>query len=190
MPTHRAHRIDRVASWIVGLALLAGCSSSPGLARGPAPSPAECRAREAERLAESGFRPGADLDSLREAQLDSGAVRFRERRRPDPDKSKRLDRAPRLLNTEFIQRWMSTDYPPMLLREGVGGSTLLLFFARPDSTPAMIRVVRSSGVSDLDLASVNVMQHARFAPGIYHGCPVWAMIIMPVNWEPPPRPRN
>jgi TonB family protein len=175
----------------MGFALLASCSPSPRTARAPAPTPAACRAAEAERLAKSGFHPGADLDSLREAGLDSAAALFRERRR-DPDKTKQLDRAPKLLHAEFIQRWMTDYYPPALLRQGIGGSTMLLFYVRPDSTPAKIRVFHSSGWSELDLAAVQVIQEARIAPGIYHGCPVWTPIFMPVNWAPPapPRPRN
>jgi outer membrane biosynthesis protein TonB len=174
---------------VVGLTLLASCSPSPRAALTPAPSPAECQVREAERLAKLGFRPGMDLDSLREASLDSTAARFRERRRPAPETVERLDpgrldRAPKLLNAESIQRWMSINYPPTLLSQGVGGTTTLLYFARPDSTPAMIRVLHSSGWSELDLASVRVIQESKMAPGIYRGCPVWAVITMPITWAP------
>jgi TonB family protein len=188
MPIHRTHRFIRLASCILGVTLLASCSPSPRAARAPAPTPAECQAIEAELLAKSGYRPGANLDSLREAALDSAAVRFRERRRPVPETAERMDRDPKLLDPESIRRWMSINYPPTLARQGIGGSTTLAFFARPDSTPAMIRVLRSSGWSDLDLASVHVMQQAKVAPGIYHGCPIWTLVVTPLNWSPrPPR---
>jgi outer membrane biosynthesis protein TonB len=190
MPTHRTHRFVHPTRRILGLALLMSCTPSPRAARAPAPTPAECEAIEAKLLARSGYRPGANLDSLRAADLDSAVVRFRERRRPATDTAERMDRAPKLLHPESIQHWLTLYYPPTLLRQGIGGSTRLVFFVRPDSTPAMFRVLHSSGWSELDLASVHVMEQATVAPGMYHGCPVWTMIAMPVTWVPraPRRP--
>jgi TonB family protein len=192
MLIHPTHRFLRPAPLLVGLGLLASCSASPRAARAPAPTPAECQAKEAAGLARSGVLPGANLDSMREARLDSAMVRFRERRPLRPDTAERMDRNPVLVNSESIQRWMGTYYPPALARQGIGGSTLLVFFSRPDSTVEKVRVLRSSGWSELDLASVRVIQEARMVPGMYHGCPVWAMISMPITWVPPapPRPRN
>jgi outer membrane biosynthesis protein TonB len=144
---------------------------------------------EMQRLAKAGVPAGANLDSMREAELDSALVRFRKRRRVAPDSAMQLDRKPRLLNASLMQQWINSYYPPLLLSEGVGGTTMVVFYARPDSTPAKTRVLRSSGSSELDLASVHVVQELlKVAPGMYHRCAVWTMISMPVNWVPhPPR---
>lgn len=84
---------------------------------------------------------------------------------------------------------MTTYYPPTLARQGIGGATVPVFFSRPDSTLEKVRVLRSSGWSELDLAAVRVIQQSRMVPGVYHGCAVWAMISMPITWVPPSRPQ-
>jgi TonB family protein len=132
-----------------------------------------------------GYRPGMNLDSIREASLDSAGVIFRQGRRPAiTDSTKRLERNPRLLNQQWVEARMSELYPPELSRSMIGGRTILGFFIRPDSTTDKMRVLRSSGHVELDRASVQVIQAARMAPGEYHGCAVWTLTVMPVNWVP------
>jgi TonB family protein len=185
MTIHRTHRSIRLASCILGATLLASCSPSPRAAPVPQLSEEECQTVEAERLAKLGFRPGADLDSLREARLDSAAAWFLEPRMSDVDTTVRLDREPELLDARSLRRLMNQYYPPKLRHQGIGGTTVVVFFSPPDSTPTKIRVIRSSGSGELDLASVRVIQASRVAPGVYHGCPLWIPIAIPITWQSP-----
>jgi outer membrane biosynthesis protein TonB len=65
---------------------------------------------------------------------------------------------------------------------------MVAMLIRADSIAAPARVVRTSGINALDVASLEVVKEFRFSPGIYRGCPVWTFTQMPITWSPGPPP--
>ena len=97
-----------------------------------------------------------------------------------------LDRLPGLADAREFQRLLDRYFPEALFRRRIGGTSQLLFLSRPDGTLERVGVLRSSGFSDLDNASVRVLEKVTLAPAMMDGCPVWALGQMPINWTPPP----
>lgn len=180
-------RYPRPLLWLVssiaGITILASCAQQTRNARTAAPTQAECRIV----LQSTDHDPGMKQDSMQEALLDSAAVQFREGRRPViTDSTKWVERAPQLLNQHWLQARISDLYPPDMRRLKIGGESTVLFVVRPDSTTERWRVIRSSGSVELDMAAVQVIREARMAPGMYHGCAVSTLAIMPVTWTSQP----
>jgi len=78
---------------------------------------------------------------------------------------------------------MEDLYPPEMRGKKLGGTSHVLMLVGPDSVPQNVEVVQSSGQFPFDVASVRLMGRTRIAPGMYQGCPVWAVVTFPVGWE-------
>src|SRR5690606_34096348 len=124
------------------------CASTPDI-QIPLRSAEECRLELA-----AAFPPGVDPDSVRDAQLDSALVRYREGRVEPEDTTRQLQRPPQLLDPRAVQRLMSVYYPPNLLSNGIGGRTDLMFYVGPDGVPEKFRIAETSGYREMDVASV------------------------------------
>lgn len=156
---------------------LGGCASSAATPASLAPLDAtQCEAFAAG-MGPSGKSMIESFDSLYAAGLAGQRQRAQ-------DPATRLEKPPTLLNGRALAGFMTTYYPPALVRAQRGGRALLAMLVRTDGTADPIRVLRSSGVTELDLASVEVARHFRFSPGVFRGCPVFTFVMMPVTWNP------
>lgn len=94
-----------------------------------------------------------------------------------------LSADPYLLNKNHVAQVMQRNYPAHLEQQGKGGKTEIAFLIRPNGVPSPIRLLRSSGILELDFATINSAKEMRFSPGRYHNCPVHTIVYMPVTWE-------
>ncbi|GHA74362.1 energy transducer TonB [Cognatilysobacter bugurensis] len=82
-------------------------------------------------------------------------------------------------------------YPEALACEDVGGQVVLQLEIGADGRPASMRLLTSSGESQLDDAAIAAVRGWEFAPATRNGQPVTSRIQVPVTFTPPtPRPER
>lgn len=82
-------------------------------------------------------------------------------------------------------------YPEALACDGVGGQVVLQVEIGVDGRPASMRVLGSSGETELDEAAIAAVRGWEFAPATANGKPVSSRIQVPVTFTPPsPRPER
>lgn len=82
-------------------------------------------------------------------------------------------------------------YPEALACDGVGGQVVLRLEIGADGRPASMRVLTSSGETELDESAIAAVRNWEFAPATANGQPVASNIQVPVTFTPPsPRPER
>lgn len=82
-------------------------------------------------------------------------------------------------------------YPEALACDGVGGQVVLQVEIGVDGRPASMRVLGSSGETELDEAAIAAVRGWEFAPATTNGQPAPSKIQVPVTFTPPsPRPER
>jgi len=64
------------------------------------------------------------------------------------------------------------DYPPALKAQGVEGDVAVLIRIGADGSVGDVRIVKSSGVKELDAAARSAAERERFSPAIRDGAPI------------------
>ena len=90
---------------------------------------------------------------------------------------------PRIKNAADLSRIMKRVYPAPLRDAGVQGSTEVALLIAADGSVRDARVLRSSGQSALDLASVRTAQQMIFHPAQNGICPVPHFNKLPITWR-------
>jgi len=75
-------------------------------------------------------------------------------------------------------------YPSQELRDGVGGSVMLLVTIDANGTVLNVSVKKSSRNRNLDRAAMDAARRWRFNPGIRNGQKVGGDVLVPVNFTP------
>lgn len=74
-------------------------------------------------------------------------------------------------------------YPAAALRRGESGTVMVRAEIRPDGTPDVVTVARSSGSRQLDRAALDAVRRWRFRPAQQDGQPVRAAVMVPISFE-------
>ena len=168
--------IDTFAVFTLALTTTA-CAATSNHAALPPLDPSECPAWADGRTGD-GRSIVESFDSLYLATLS------RREMEPVTDPEERLSKKPELINRSAAADFMQRSYPPALMAANRGGTAMVAFLVRADGTPDPIRLLRTSGITELDLATVEAVKRFRFSPGIFRGCPVTVFVAMPVTWAP------
>jgi protein TonB len=76
------------------------------------------------------------------------------------------------------------DYPPDVLRRGIGGTVLLRVEVDADGRPGEIGFARRSDSRELDRAALSAVRDWQFTPATREGKPVAAVVELPVEFKP------
>lgn len=78
---------------------------------------------------------------------------------------------------------VAPKYPPQAIREHHQGTVMLLILVDVRGNPKDIKVEKSSGFSELDLAALEAVRQYRFKPELKFGIPAEGYVRMPVNFN-------
>ena len=92
--------------------------------------------------------------------------------------------APEIIDRADAERLLEDAYPRHLQRQGIGGTVWLRLWVGPDGTTGDAEVSRSSGVTDLDRAAIEVAPRLMFVPALQDGRRMGTWIEFPVRFEP------
>jgi len=92
-----------------------------------------------------------------------------------------IDAYPELLDRDGIDDLVRWFYPDRLESQGVGGVVRLIVWVEDDGSVSDRQVARSSGVPELDEATLQAAQHFRFKPARRRGQPVGTWVEFDVN---------
>ena len=92
-----------------------------------------------------------------------------------------IDAYPELLDRDGIDDLVRWFYPDRLESQGIGGIVRLIVWVEDDGSVADRQVARSSGVPELDEATLQAAQHFRFKPARRRGQPVGTWVEFDVN---------
>jgi len=89
-----------------------------------------------------------------------------------------LQNAPRMLNATHIAALLRREYPPRLMQAGIGGTVVLQVLIDLNGQVTDARIVRDSGLGELDNAALRVSREMLFSPAQNreHAVRVWAEI--------------
>jgi TonB family protein len=90
---------------------------------------------------------------------------------------------PRLVNQVTIERLLSQAYPSAMREAGMTGRATVTMVVDPAGVPRLVTVTGSSGVRELDEASVRVARGIRLSPPTLNGVPVWVRVRVPVEFS-------
>jgi TonB family protein len=115
--------------------------------------------------------------------LDSGAALFPSPRSGDGFSTtfEALDADPVLLNSEQIAAEMA-QHEPATDEETLGDPVLGLAIDRRGVVTHLL-VAQSSGSARIDAAAIDVMQSARYSPGVFRGSAVQVYLLLPVHFQ-------
>ena len=91
--------------------------------------------------------------------------------------------APRLLNTEEIERELRRNYPSVLRDAGIGGVVDVNLWLDENGVVTKSEVARSSGYRLLDDAALKVVAAMRLAPALNNGTPTRVIVTLPVHFR-------
>ncbi|NJD17815.1 MAG: TonB family protein [Gemmatimonadetes bacterium] len=91
---------------------------------------------------------------------------------------------PELLDRPRAEELIRRSYPVALQRAGIGGAVGLLLWVDSTGTVGFVNLGRSSGVSDLDRAALQVAPSLRFEPARRRGRAVGTWVEFDVRFEP------
>ena len=74
-------------------------------------------------------------------------------------------------------------YPRLAKRQGVQGKVFLNVLVKADGSPAAVKVMRSSGSEELDVAALDAVKGWKFAPARSKGKAVQASVVVPVEFK-------
>lgn len=74
-------------------------------------------------------------------------------------------------------------YPPQAIKERHQGTVMMLILVDVHGNPKDIRVEKSSGFSELDLAALEAVRQWKYKPEIKYGIPVEGYVRVPVNFN-------
>jgi TonB family protein len=162
---------------IVMILSLAGCASAGGLANPSAPAldPAQCAT-----LAEGRLPDGRSIEQAYDSL-------FALARQPGSNADVTfvpVTRKARLTNATSMAGFMERNYPTLM--RGRRGATELLvaFLVDTRGAPKLIRLLKGSGLADVDRASLDVVEHMEFAPARAGSCVVPMFVQMPITFAP------
>ena len=75
------------------------------------------------------------------------------------------------------------EYPYRALRNGEGGTVLVLVRIGPDGVPTSTDVAQSSGSRELDRAATQAVRRWRFEPAISDGHPSVGEAVVPIDFK-------
>lgn len=75
------------------------------------------------------------------------------------------------------------DYPLRALRNGEGGTVLVLAHIGPDGVPTATELAQSSGSRELDRAALQAVRRWRFEPAIADGHPSVDEVVVPIDFR-------
>lgn len=107
----------------------------------------------------------------------------------DPARPIRYERDPRIVSRTAPSRLVAERYPRPLQARGVGGTAAVAAMVTPAGYPAEVRLVRTSGVPELDRAALEVARESRFESAVILGCRMTTWAYFPVTFAPPPEDR-
>ncbi|HSK21362.1 MAG TPA: TonB family protein [Longimicrobiales bacterium] len=91
--------------------------------------------------------------------------------------------APRLLNTEEIERELTRNYPSVLRDAGIGGVVDVNLWLDENGVVTKSEIARSSGYQMFDEAALKVVAAMRLAPALNGGAPVRVIVTLPVHFR-------
>ena len=85
------------------------------------------------------------------------------------------DILPRLMNEDRIEQLMERQYPPTLLRAGIGGEVTVMLSLDAEGVVQEVSVRDGSGYESLDSVAVRLARQMRFTPALNNGkaLPIW-----------------
>ncbi|WP_462115320.1 energy transducer TonB [Lysobacter xanthus] len=75
------------------------------------------------------------------------------------------------------------EYPTRALRNGDGGTVLVMVHIGPDGVPTSTEIAQSSGSRELDRAAMQAVRNWRFEPEIHDGHPTVGEAVVPIDFR-------
>jgi protein TonB len=91
--------------------------------------------------------------------------------------------APRLRNTQAVERALQRNYPPLLRDAGIGGSVNVWFFIDEDGKVLRTQLHQSSGYEALDQAAIQVANIMEFSPAFNRDKRVQVWVSIPITFS-------
>jgi protein TonB len=91
--------------------------------------------------------------------------------------------APRLTNSDEVQRVLMREYPAVLRDAGIGGAPVLWLYIGTDGAVQRTQVNQTSGFEALDAAAANVASVMRFTPAQNREQTVAVWVQIPIRFQ-------
>lgn len=91
-------------------------------------------------------------------------------------------RRPQLRNRSVVTAALSSMYPKNLADAGIRGTAVVWIAVDTEGDPVEVRLQRSSGRCELDIAALRVANEMRFSPALNKGRPVELWVEIPINF--------
>ncbi len=91
---------------------------------------------------------------------------------------------PVLADRNAARRIVAEEYPPLLQERGVGGTVRILAWVNPTGGTELVQIDSSSGLAELDRASVRAALALRFQPATRLGVAVGTWVTLRIRFMP------